>query len=200
MTRFAFSTPTRRMTLAGLAAAALAPGAMAADYPPTAGEMQEFVLLEKRAPAPDVPFLDGKERDTRLSNYFGDVLLVNFWATWCAPCIEEMPSLARLADAFEGQPFRLMAISQDRGGRGVAEPFIRERLGLPNLQIFYDPKLQLGRAFGARGLPSTYLIDRKGRLIGGLEGAAEWDGPDAKALIRHVLKEGGGTSNAVQET
>lgn len=128
------------------------------------------------------------------------MLLVNFWATWCAPCIKEMPSLARLDRALKDEPFRLLAVSQDRGGKDVAEPFIRERLKLPDLQIFYDPKLKLGRSLGVRGLPSTYLIDARGHLVGGLTGPAEWDSEDALALIRHVLEEGNGPKSSTTET
>lgn len=200
MIRFTNPPLTRRAALASLGVMTTVPVVMAADYPLTDGEMQGFVLLKQRVPAPETVFLDATEREVRLADFRGEVLLVNFWATWCAPCIDELPSLARLADAFEGRPFRLMAVSQDRDGRRVVEPVVRERLGLPTLRIFYDPKLRLGRAFGTRALPSTYLIDRMGRIIGSLEGDAEWDGPDAKALIRHALKEETPKRDVVQET
>ena len=163
----------------------------AADYPPTDGEMQEFVLLKERAPAPVTPFFDGDGAEFHFTDFTGKVLLVNFWATWCAPCIKEMPSLARLNDALAGPNFRLLTISQDRGGKAVAEPFLRDRLGLPDLELFYDPKLKLGRELGLRGLPSTYLIDQQGNLVGGLAGAAEWDSPDAIEMIKYVMLQGG---------
>ncbi|WP_421879476.1 TlpA family protein disulfide reductase [Pacificispira sp.] len=205
------SQPTRRAVAAGLAATGLIgagitaaqpgkPAFAGADYPPTQGEMQGFVLLKERAPAPNQSFFDGDDNVRHFSDFAGEVLLVNFWATWCAPCIKEMPSLARLDAELKDAPFRLLAVSQDRGGKDVAEPFIRDRLNLPDLQIFYDPKLKLGRSLGVRGLPSTYLIDATGRLVGGLTGPAEWDGDDALALIRHVLGEGGTPKNATTET
>lgn len=206
-----FPQPTRRAVAAGLAATGLLgagftaaqpgkPAFAGADYPPTKGEMQGFVLLKERATAPDQPFFDGKDNVRHFTDFRGEVLLVNFWATWCAPCIKEMPSLARLADALKDEPFRLLAVSQDRGGKDVAEPFIRDRLNLPDLQLFYDPKLKLGRSLGVRGLPSTYVIDAKGNLVGGLTGPAEWDGEDALALIRHVLREGGAPKNTTTDT
>ncbi|MDW3206407.1 MAG: TlpA disulfide reductase family protein [Alphaproteobacteria bacterium] len=205
------SQPTRRAVAAGLAATGLLsagitaalpgnPAFAGADYPPTNGEMQGFVLLKERALAPDQPFFDGRDNVRHFADFRGEVLLVNFWATWCAPCIKEMPSLARLDRALKDEPFRLLAVSQDRGGKDVAEPFIRERLNLPDLQIFYDPKLKLGRSLGVRGLPSTYLIDARGNLVGGLTGPAEWDSEDALALIRYVLEEGNGPKRSATET
>jgi thiol-disulfide isomerase/thioredoxin len=166
------------------------PAQAAADYPPTTGQMQEFVLLKQRAPAPVTPFLDGDGGMHHFTDFTGKVLLVNFWATWCAPCIEEMPSLARLNDQLAGPNFQLLTISQDRGGKSVAEPFLRERLGLPNLDLFFDPKLKLGRELGLRGLPSTYLIDQQGRLVGGMAGSAEWDSPEAVEMIKFVMLQG----------
>jgi hypothetical protein len=102
-----------------------------------------------------------------------------------------MPSLARLNDVLAGPNFRLLTISQDRGGKAVAEPFLRDRLGLSDLELFYDPKLKLGRELGLRGLPSTYLIDQQGHLVGGLAGAAEWDSPEAIEMIKFVMLQGG---------
>ena len=187
--------PTRRAVALGVGGAALAaatgamlwPMGQAADYPPTTGEMQGFVLLKKPAPVPSEGFFDGDGQRHQFADFKGDVLLVNFWATWCAPCIKEMPSLSRLAASLKGERFRLLAVSQDREGKEKAEPFLRDRLGISNMELFYDPKLTLGREFGLKGLPTTYLIDATGGLIGGMTGGAEWDGPDAEALIRHVL-------------
>lgn len=161
-----------------------------ADYPPTDGQMQGFVLLKERKQAPDTPFFDGNENVRHFMDFKGAVVLVNFWATWCAPCIKEMPALDRLRAHFADQKFRLLAVSQDRGGADVAGPFIRDRLNLPELELFYDPRLRLGRSLGVRGLPSTYLIDAEGDLVGGLLGPAEWDHKDAITLIQHVLDEG----------
>lgn len=191
------SRPSRRTVGLGLAAAGLGalgltgtPSPAGADYPPTEGEMQGFVLLKDRAPAPDTPFFDGRENVRHFTDFGDEVLLVNFWATWCAPCIREMPALDRLRQSLSDQPFRLVLISQDRQGAEIAEPFLRDRLNLPDLETFYDKRLKLGRALGVRGLPSTYLIDREGNLVGGLLGPAEWDSEDAEAMIRHVIDEG----------
>lgn len=177
-------------SLAGLTAAAALPfPAFSDDYPPTGGDMSGFILIKDRVPAPTVPFFleDGTETDLRA--FQGKVLIVNFWATWCAPCIKEMPSLDRLQAAFPGEDFEVVAVSQDRGGAKVAAPFLRDRLKLENLAVYLDPKFKLGRAFKNRGLPATYAIDRTGNLVGGLFGPAEWDSEDAKNLVRHLLDE-----------
>ena len=179
--------------LALLAGAVLFSAPARADYPPTDGDMSGFILVKERVPAPTVPFLLGDGSETNLAAFRGKVLIVNFWATWCAPCIKEMPSLDRLQAAFPGEAFEVLAISQDRGGARIAEPFLRERLDLHNLALYLDPKFKLGRAFKNRGLPATYAIDRNGNLVGGLFGAAEWDSEDAKNLVRHLLDEPAGS-------
>ena len=145
---------------------ALAPvGASATDYPPTDGEMSGFILVKDRVPAPTIPFQLGDGTETDLTAFQGKVLIVNFWATWCALCIKEMPSLDRLQAAFPGEDFEVVAVNQDRGGAKKAEPFLRERLDLHNLAVYLDPKFKLGRAFKNRGLPATYAIDRDGNLV-----------------------------------
>lgn len=198
-----FGNPTRRPTrraalrlMAGGAALPLAASfvparARAADYPPTNGAMQGFILYDKRRELSAEPFLDGAGNTRHFADFRGRVLLVNFWATWCAPCIEEMPDLAALQDGMGGEDFTVLAISQDRGGRDVAEPFVRDRLGLPRLPVLYDPNSALGRAMGVKGLPTTFLIDRRGRAVGHYLGAAEWNAPGARAMIRHVIDEAG---------
>jgi thiol-disulfide isomerase/thioredoxin len=164
--------------------------AKAADYPPTQGEMQGFVLVKEPAPAPDTPFLDGRDNVRHFTDFKGKTLLVNFWATWCAPCIREMPSLDRLQARMDPERFQLLLVSQDRGGKAVVVPFLENRLKLPDLPVFYDPQLRLGRALGVRGLPSTYVIDPAGNLVGGLAGEAKWDSDDAVALLEHVMERG----------
>ncbi|MDP9102531.1 MAG: TlpA family protein disulfide reductase, partial [Pseudomonadota bacterium] len=102
--------------------------------------------------------------------------------TWCVPCVAEMPALARLAAATKGQRIAILPLSSDRGGAPAVERYFAEKsiAGLPTL---LDPKGTAARAFGARGIPTTILIDPQGRERARLEGAAEWDDPAAiKAL------------------
>ncbi len=113
-------------------------------------------------------------------------MLLNFWATWCAPCIREMPALDRVQAALAGEGLEVVAVSQDFAGRKVVEPFFL-RLGLAHLRIYYDTGGALSRALGVAGLPTTLLIDRQGRIVGGLEGPADWDSDESIDLIRHFL-------------
>ncbi len=194
----ALSSVNRRQILkisGGAAALTMLPGLAAAEYPPTDGEMQGFILLKDRALAPTIPFFDADDNVRHFSDFGNKVLLVNFWATWCAPCVHELPNLDNVMAMLGGPDFAVLTISQDRGGAAVAKPFLEERMGLRNLETFVDKRLKLGRALGVRGLPTTYLIDRRGMLVGGMTGSAAWDSPDALKLIRHVMAEGAGSSD-----
>lgn len=187
---------TRRRVLAGAAATGLAavsgwPGswrpARAADYPPTEGAMQGFVLKTERRPAPDAPFLDVDGNVRHLADFRGRALLVNFWAVWCAPCRHELPSLAALHARYGGPRFRVLAVSVDEGGREAALPFLREELGLAELPVYFDRTRKLADALGAHGLPVSLLLDPRHRLVGFMTGMADWDAPGAHRLIESVL-------------
>ncbi len=119
--------------------------------------------------------------------------MLNFWANWCAPCVREMPSLDRLQSALEDRDLAVLAVSIDRGGAKVIRPFAK-RLGLERLGLYHDPKGALFKAFGVTGLPTTFLIDRRGQIVGAYPGAAEWDGPEARALIEHYLRQPAGAA------
>ncbi len=166
----------------GIVVAALARAA-ADEIPPVQGDVAHFSLYETPKPAPDATFTDADGKALRLADWRGKVVLVNFWATWCAPCVREMPELDALQAALGGDGFQVLAISQDRGGAKVAGPFLRERLGLANLALHLDASWSFGKAMELRGLPTTFLIDADGMIVGKLEGIAAWDGADARALI-----------------
>ena len=164
-------------------------GAAADGLPPLTGWMEQFSFKDPPLPAPQTPFLAGNGAEVKLGDFEGRVLLVNFWATWCAPCIRELPSLDRLQAELEDEGLLVLAVSQDRGGAAVAGPFL-EKHGIRTLGLFLDSKMRLGRELGVRGLPWTFLIDRQGRIIGELPGYAEWDSKEAVALLRHYLAQG----------
>jgi len=116
----------------------------------------------------------------------GRPAVLNFWATWCAPCVEEMPALDRLAAALERPGIRVLALSQDRGGAAVVRGFY-ERTGVKRLGIWLDPRGAASRAFGARGLPTTVLVSAGGRIVGWAEGALHWDADEVVATVRSSL-------------
>ncbi len=148
--------------------------------------MQQFTLNTPPLPVPETRFLDPSGKEVTLADFKGRVVLVNFWATWCAPCIRELPSLDRLQADMGGKDFTVLTINEDRTGAEVAKPFL-EKHGWKNLPVNVDRRLALSRALGVHGMPTTFLIDRDGRIVGSLAGAAEWDSKEAKALIRHYL-------------
>jgi thiol-disulfide isomerase/thioredoxin len=161
--------------------------AHAGGQPPLQGVFKDnFTLLEPPVPAPQTGFLDADGQEITLAAFEGKVVLLNFWATWCAPCVREMPTLDRLQDKLGLEGLEVLAVSEDRGGLAVVAPFF-EQLGLQHLKIYLDPQGALSRKFGLDGLPTTLLIDAQGRLVGGLEGPAEWDSEEALALIRFYL-------------
>jgi len=150
------------------------------------GALQSFKPAIPPGPAPEIAFTDMAGAPLSLASFKGKVVLLNYWATWCAPCVEEMPSLERLHARLGGGDFAVLAISVDRQGLEIVQPFV-ERIGLKQLPIYLDRSGASMRAFTVRGLPTTMLIDRDGREVGRLEGMANWESPAAEALIRHFM-------------
>jgi len=182
----------RAIALAAIVALASIAGrvpAVRATPPVLQGALAEdFNLLDPPVKAPPVAVRDLAGKRVRLGDFRGQVVLLNFWATWCAPCVREMPALDRLQAALGGDGLAVVAASIDRGGRAAVEAFAAKH-GLKHLGLYLDPKSAMARALGLTGLPTTYLIDRAGGVVGVMTGPAEWDSPAAQALIRHYLRE-----------
>jgi thiol-disulfide isomerase/thioredoxin len=175
-----------------------------------AGGVLALVLLDRMAPPPPAPpppaarnlgqwqpatargapvaldFVDGAGMARSLADWRGRVVLVNLWATWCAPCVEEMPALDRIAARLGGPDFDVVAISVDRQGASVVQPFLG-KLGLSRLAPYLDPSNAAVRVLGAPGLPVSVVLDREGRELGRVLGAAEWDSPAFEALLRRAI-------------
>ena len=171
---------TIRACLAALFLAASASSAKAA--PPLVGDMVKFVPSDGGRIAPDTPFISAAGEPIKLESYRGKTVLLNFWATWCAPCIKELPALDRLSTELGGDRFEVLLVSIDRGGPHIFEPFL-EKLGIRNLASAADKKAELLRAFKAPSLPTTFLIASDGVIKGRLVGDAEWDSAAARDLI-----------------
>jgi thiol-disulfide isomerase/thioredoxin len=148
---------------------------MAADIPRPPSDA--FVMAEVPAIAPDTPFALPDGTSAKLSDWRGKIVVLNFWATWCAPCVKELPSLDRLSAALPSETHAVLITSTDRGGPKKVPPFLK-KLKTENLAPYLDAKSALGRAFGMRGLPTTYIISKDGNVLAKLEGAAEWDSPE----------------------
>ncbi|MGB8840995.1 MAG: TlpA disulfide reductase family protein [Aliidongia sp.] len=168
----------------------LMPHSAPSDAPPQDGAITGFHPLAAPLTVPAGDFIDEVGKAADLSRFKGKVTLVNLWATWCQPCIREMPSLERLKAAREGAHFTVATISEDIKGGLVVEPFFAKS-GLSSLPRYIDPKNTLLRAFGVEGLPTTLLLDSEGREIARFEGAAEWDGPDAMRLLDWYIEHAG---------
>ena len=155
--------------------------------PPLAGSMKNFTPAGDAGPAPPLSVLARGGERVALADFRGRTVLVNFWATWCAPCLREMPSLARLQGLRGGADFTVIALSQDLKGWEVVAPFLKAHK-LAALPVYVDQQTAAARAFGIAGLPTSVLLGPDGRALGRLVGHAEWDSKEALALIDHYLK------------
>jgi thiol-disulfide isomerase/thioredoxin len=168
------------LVLAGAGTAA-EDGAVSVERP----RLGEFIPNSPPIPAPTISVVDLAGNTVSLSEFAGRFVLINFWATWCEPCLREMPSLERMQSRL-GDQITVVAISEDRGGSKTVEPFIN-KLGLKSFKTYLDPKSDAGRAFKVAGLPTSFLIDREGRVLGRIEGAAEWDSPKLLGVLKSFL-------------
>jgi thiol-disulfide isomerase/thioredoxin len=154
--------------------------------PLSKGDMAAFVFKSEPEPLPEFSFVDATGVERSLKDWEGRVVLLNLWATWCAPCRKEMPALDRLQQALGSDRFEVVALSVDRGGIEKSKAFFDE-IGVKALKLYVDPSTRATSKLKAVGLPTTLLIDEQGREIGRLTGPAEWDSEDAKRLIQAVL-------------
>lgn len=150
------------------------------------GDMAKLVVHDQPRPAIAAPFTDLYGNRIGFEDYAGKVVLLNIWATWCPPCRAEMPSLDRLAGAMEGDDFAVVPLSTDRAGpERVAEFF--EQIQVRNLPVLHDRSGDVARQAGVLGLPITLILDREGREIARLIGDADWDSPEARAILDRVI-------------
>jgi thiol-disulfide isomerase/thioredoxin len=149
---------------------------------------QQFTYLNPVKPARMTPILaeDGDLLD--LSRFEGRVILLNFWATWCSPCVRELPALDRLQARLGGPGFTVVALAIDAGDVAGPAAFVR-RLGLRNLTVYQDFTGTTAEAFPLYGLPITYLLDPGGDVIGYIVGAVDWDSLEVERLLSHYVEQ-----------
>ena len=123
-----------------------------------------------------------------LDNYKNFLVIINFWATWCAPCISELPSLSKLQEKLDNTKFKLLLISIDRSGEKVFKPFLK-KIGLTSLKSGNDPKTLLMQKLGLTGIPTTLLVSPTGEVVGKLVGTAKWDTRSAIDLVNFYLQK-----------
>ena len=142
--------------------------------------------MKDRAPTPEFTLPDPAGKKVSLKDFRGKLLMLNFWATWCEPCRDEMPSMERLYQEFKGEGFVILAVDV-KDKRQDALEFIKElKLTYP---VVLDPAGEVAVLYGAWGLPATYLIGAKGEGLARMWGPADWYGAGARALIRSLLNQ-----------
>ncbi len=150
------------------------------------GDMKKLEFHSTPKAVPDIAFQDATGGTHRLSEYRGKYLVVNFWATWCAPCRKEMPSLDRLQAEMGGDRLQVLPIATIRNRLPAILRFYKED-GIKTLPILIDPKAELARRMGVMGLPVTVILNPEGQEIARLIGEADWSGPDARAVLGALI-------------
>lgn len=141
----------------------------------------------KGNPAPDFTLKDLSGHDVTLSALRGQVVLLNFWATWCPPCRSEVPSMAGLNSRMAGKPFRMLAVSIDQGAAPAVESlFSTMKVRLPAL---LDPQSRVADIYGITGVPETFVIDKKGIIVEKVIGPIEWTDPQVVEALTRLTAE-----------
>jgi thiol-disulfide isomerase/thioredoxin len=152
------------------------------------GDMQKLVFHAEPVAAGVTPFTDADGAEHRLADWQGKVVLLNFWATWCAPCRKEMPMLDALETEFGGDDFAVVTVATGRNSvQGIRRFF--EEVGVTNLPVLLDPQQDLAREMGVFGLPITVILDREGREIARLRGEADWVSDSAKSILSALIAD-----------
>lgn len=157
----------------------------------SAGTIQEmltdngFALSKKIVPSINFKLENLNGIEVELSDYHGKVVFLNFWATWCGPCRYEMPSMEKLYNEFEEAGLEILAINL-----GETAPVVKEFMEEYNLSFpaLLDKDNSVAQVYGVRSIPTTYLIDRDGHILGMAVGAREWDSNALRKLFREILK------------
>ena len=151
------------------------------------GDVAAFQVVDESSTVTELAFNTADGKPTTLAAWKGRTVLLNLWATWCAPCRKEMPALDALEKELGGEKFQVVPISLDLGDDVKPKGFYKQ-IDLKNLPFFHDGTLEtlnnLKKRGLAFGLPATLLIDTNGCVLGSLNGPAEWGGEDAKALVK----------------
>jgi thiol-disulfide isomerase/thioredoxin len=136
---------------------------------------------------PDGVFVDTDGNEHTIASFLGHGMVINFWATWCQPCIAEMPSLEKLSQALAPHDIAVLPLSSDRGGAKVVSSWFKDH-DVSGLPILLDPRGALLHAWGGQGIPTTHVIGRDGKERARLEGAADWSSAATIALIQRLVE------------
>lgn len=168
------------------AAADLSADQIAALKEARQGDMTKMVIHKAPRPRLEKQFETRTGAAKQIADWEGKVVVLNFWATWCPPCRKEMPSLDRLQGAMGNDGFEVLALSMDRASVAKIDNFFMS-IDVEHLEVYREPSLRIGTEAGVLGMPITLVLDRQGREIARLQGEAEWDGPNAQALLNQII-------------
>jgi peroxiredoxin len=150
------------------------------------GCSKKEVPAQEGAAAPDFTLQDLSGKQVQLSSLKGKVVLVNFWATWCPPCREEIPSMVKLNQVMQGKNFQMLAISVDEGGKQAVQEFFRQNgLSLPAL---FDTDGSVSRRYGTTGVPETFIVDGKGMIRKKVIGGVDWSAPEVLQYLEELMQ------------
>jgi thiol-disulfide isomerase/thioredoxin len=193
-TRAVADNPTRRFVLAGTAALVSTRSAHAApSAPKMSGYVGDYFPFDAPQALPPISFAGPNNERHALSELSGKIVLLNFWATWCAPCLAELPDLDRLQTIFSRDQFVVLALCEDAKSIATIQTYYARRQ-VEVLGGFMDLSGAALRAYAVPALPTSFILDRTGRARGILPGAAPWASPEAKALITYYLSENRGSA------
>ena len=153
-----------------------------------AGDMRKLQIHSAARPAPDTVFLHADGSELRLSDYQGKVVVLNFWATLCAPCRKEMPELSALQETIGGADLTVLTVATGPNPPAKIAEFF-EQIGVSNLPAHRDPRQTLARAMNVLGLPITVILDRNGAEVARLFGDAKWHSESALAILQAVIAQ-----------
>lgn len=141
----------------------------------------------EKSPAPEVSVVSISNGSTlKLSELKGKVVLLNFWATWCPPCREEIPSMMKLNTAMAGKPFQMVAVSIDEGGKPAVEAFFKES-GM-SIPTYLDASGASSKSYGITGVPESFVIDKQGVIVKKVIGGVAWDSPEVVSFLEGLMK------------
>lgn len=151
------------------------------------GDMRKLNFHSSPVASSHTSFDDGAGAEISLAVFQGQYVLVNFWATWCAPCRVEMPTLSALQSALGGERFQVVTIATGRNDPIAMDQFFQE-IGVTNLPLYRDPTQSLARDMGVMGLPITVILDPDGNEIARLQGDADWNSDSARAIVAVLIE------------
>ncbi len=139
-----------------------------------------------KSQAPEISVVSLDNQQLTLASLKGKVVLLNFWATWCPPCREEIPSMMKLNKFMAGKPFQMVCVSVDEGGKKAVEEFFKNS-GF-SLPAYTDPSGQVAKTYGITGVPETFVIDKNGVIVKKVIGGLDWNSPEVIAFLEGLMK------------